>query len=193
MRAERGVLTAVALAAALCAAAGAAGVARAQDDDHDHDVGPGEPDPHGGKGVSTLGELPPAQQALAKDAWAHVMCACERENWSRTLANCPDGCADRQKLEILGRVSEGWTLQQIVDEQVKSYGPKASADPGGSQNGTLLVLAGIVVGAAAAGTVLVRWRQAASERRTAAASEEARDGASRAEIAAVEQELREID
>jgi hypothetical protein len=141
----------------------------------------------------SLSDLTPVQRAAAVDAWAHVFCNCPRENWSKTLANCPDGCAIPQKQEILHRIVDGWDLDRIVAEQVKKYGPKAAANPGTFVNGTLLVLAGLVLGAGISCGVLAAWRKAAAERRAAAEAERAARPVGAAEADAVERELREID
>lgn len=204
----RRALAAAALAAAIAAAGSASaqeGDARpagqgndpaapgAPDGDGEHFPGDGHDHDHGGESRFVLSDLTPAQRKLALDAFAHVYCRCPEENWSRTLANCPDGCADPQKQEIMGQVQEGWSLAAIVEEQVNRYGDRANADPGTAVNGTLLVVAGLLGGAAAAGLVLAAWRRAAAERlaTTRAAREE--NPASDAEIAAVERELAEID
>lgn len=174
------------LTAVVVCAAGALAAASAR-------AGEGDGHDHGVKTEVSLSDLSKEDRARALDAWAHVYCACPDENWSRTLANCPDGCARRQKQEIISRVQEGWDRKRIVDEQVQIYGPKAAADPGSSFNGTLLVAGGILAGAAAAGFVLARWRSAAGERRAAAEEARAASPVDSAETAAVERELQEID
>jgi len=161
-----------------------AGSAWAEDDDgHDHGV----------KTEVNLADLPPEQRVAALDAWSHVYCACASENWSRTLSNCPDGCARKQKQQILLRVQAGWDRKRIVAEQVAMYGPQAAADPGTSANGSLWVVAGLLVGAGAAGFVLARWRRVAAERRAVAATARTTSPVASAESDAIERELREID
>ena len=148
---------------------------------------------HGVKTELTLSDLSPEKRSAALDAWAHVYCNCPREDWSKTLSNCPDGCAIPQKQEIMQRIDQGWDLKRIVAEQVEKYGPRAAADPGTGSNGTLWVLAGLVAGAGLAGFVLVQWQRSAAERRAAAAQERAERPSGAAEIDAIERELKEID
>lgn len=184
MRADR-LLAAFAVAwVLLCACPATASAQDADDDGH----------AHGTRSESiTLGDLTPANRAAALDAWAHVYCACPDENWSRTLLNCPDGCANRQKQQILRRIEEHWTLDRIVDEQVSLYGTRANADPGMAGNGSFLVIAGLLVGAGIAGGVLAKWRRDAAARRATAGAATAARPADGAETDAVEKELREIE
>lgn len=170
-------------AAAVVAVAAATGAAFAQD------AGGG----HGRGAEVELSSLSPEQRAFALDVWAHIYCACEHENWSRTLSNCPDGCAVPQKQQVLQRVAAGWDLDRIVAEQVKQYGPRAAADPGSGANGTLFVLAGLVAGAGVAAGVLSAWRRGAAQRREAAQAARESAPTDAAESDAVERELREID
>jgi cytochrome c-type biogenesis protein CcmH/NrfF len=58
-----------------------------------------------------------------------VMCKCPREDWSKTLAGCPDGCAEQQKAEIRAAVKAGKKDDQIIAEQVGRYGREARARP----------------------------------------------------------------
>jgi cytochrome c-type biogenesis protein CcmH/NrfF len=171
-----GVLAGALLASALL---GAADAARADED------------PHGRRAeLRTLSELTPQQRRLAEQAFSRIVCACPRENWSKTLANCPDGCAVPQKQLAIARIVEGRTLDEIVAEQVKRYGSKAAADPGAFWNGAWLVGGTAAAGLVVAGFVLARWASAARRRR---AEPPAANDADRAETAAVERELREID
>lgn len=170
-------------AAALLVLALCAAPALAQDDGHGHGV----------RTELTLSDLSPEKRAAALDAWSHVYCNCPREDWSKTLSNCPDGCAIPQKQEIMQRVEQGWDLKRIVAEQVQKYGPKAAADSGTATNGTLMVLAGLVAGAGLAGFVLAQWKRTAAERRVASEQERAARPAVSSEIDAIERELQEID
>lgn len=149
-------------------------------------------DPHGHRApdLLTLSDLTPEQRHLAEDAFGRVVCACPNENWSKTLAMCPDGCAVPQKQMIMTRIREGWPIAQIVAEQVQEHGPKAAAAPGTSRDGTWLVVAGVAAAAVVAGVVLASWSASATRRRTAPAPADAAGGD---ETDAVERELREID
>jgi len=74
-------------------------------------------------------EFAPEQRERMERLFYRVMCACPRENWSRTLAGCPEACADPQKREIRAAVKAGKTDQEILEEQQKKYGPQALAIP----------------------------------------------------------------
>jgi hypothetical protein len=171
-------------AAAVVAALAAGGAALAEDDAHDHGHGTAERD---------LSQLTAQQRADALEAWKHVYCNCPKENWSRLLIGCPDGCADTQKQQILARIVEGWDRERIVAEQVRLYGTRADASPGTAVDGSLLVLAGLVIGAGAAGAVLAGWRRSAAARRVVSEAERAASPVAAAEAASVERELREIE
>lgn len=175
----------------LAGAAFLAGTARAGDDDgHGH-----------GADAPTLSELSPRERRLVLEAWQHVYCACPSENWSRTLSNCPDGCALPQKNQVIdlirkrsqgaGDESDADVIAAVVASQVAAHGSKAAADPGTGRNGTFLVLGGITLGAILAGAVLVRWNRAAADRRSEAGRRDRPAGASEAD--AIERELREVD
>ena len=91
----------------------------------------------------------------------HVMCACPKENWSRTLGNCPDNCAIPQKTEIAGMVESGRTNEQIIDFMVKKYGTRARATPGFDGIGGLayfLPVFALLVMAWFAGGVVRKWK-----------------------------------
>ena len=60
---------------------------------------------------------------------SHIMCGCTKENWTRTLSGCPDGCADPQKVTIRERVMNGWSDEEIMEEQVGKYGERVRAAP----------------------------------------------------------------
>jgi cytochrome c-type biogenesis protein CcmH/NrfF len=92
-----------------------------------------------------------------------INCACLRENWSRTLRNCPDACANPQKSEVLAQLKSGKTDQQIVDGMVAKYGFKVRSDPGLAGAGIwtrILPLAALLGGAWFAGRVMFRWQKA---------------------------------
>jgi hypothetical protein len=174
---ERGLPTA--LAAALAAAALLVPAPARADDPHGREA----PD------LLTLSDLTAAQRRLAEETFGRVICDCPNENWSKTLAMCPDGCALPQKQEILQQIRQGWTLDRMVEAQVQVRGPKVAAAPGVHRDGTWLVVAAVGAAAAVAGIVLLRWSRAAAERRAAAPP----PPAAGPESEAIERELREID
>lgn len=149
-------------------------------------------DPHSGPAAppADLQQLTPEQRRDALEAYAHIVCKCPVENWSKTLASCPDGCADQQKGMVLRRIAEGWKLDAIVAEQVERFGSKAAADPGAGKDGSLWIMLSLAIGAVAAVGVLLSWRRRAGV--TAATQQPAR-AATGDETSAIERELREID
>ncbi len=74
-------------------------------------------------------EFTPQQRERIDRLFYRVMCKCKKENWSKTLAGCPDACADEQKQEIRVAVKAGRSDQEILDEQARKYGPRALAIP----------------------------------------------------------------
>jgi len=93
---------------------------------------------------------------------ASIICACPRENWSKTLANCPDGCADQQKLFIRDAVRSGKSDGAVFEAMVAAYSGKVLAAPPWSGSGKwsyILPLAGFVVIVGAGAYVVSRWRQ----------------------------------
>lgn len=149
-------------------------------------------DPHSGPGAAPadLQQLTPEQRRDALDAYAHIVCKCPNENWSKTLASCPDGCADQQKGMVLRRIAEGWTRDAIVAEQVERFGAKAAADPGSGRDGSIWIILALTVGAASAVGVLLTWRRRAG---ASGAQREPSSAATGDETSAIERELREID
>lgn len=149
-------------------------------------------DPHSGPAAppADLQQLTPEQRRDALEAYAHIVCKCPNENWSKTLASCPDGCADQQKGMVLRRIAEGWKLEAIVAEQVERFGSKAAADPGAGKDGSRWIILSLGVGAVVAVGVLLSWRRRAGETPAAARPSDAATGD---ETSAIERELREID
>ena len=173
--------SAILQALVLVALLGAAGAARADDVD--------DAPPRRGRELLTLSDLTPEQRRLAEEAYGQVVCDCPNENWSKTLAMCPDGCAIPQKQEILTQVRSGRTIAQIVAFQVEHHGPKAAAAPGASRDGTWIVVGAVAAAAAIAGTLLARWSRSADRRRAEAPPPPEENE----ETAAVERELGELD
>ncbi len=56
-----------------------------------------------------------------------IVCKCPRENWTKSLAGCPDGCALEQKMQVRRAVKEGKTDSEILDDQVRRYGVQVLA------------------------------------------------------------------
>lgn len=71
------------------------------------------------------------QLSRVRNLEVELMCACPREKWSRTLSNCPDGCADPQKGEIRAMVLRGDEDGQIYSWMIQKYGPQVRSTPPG--------------------------------------------------------------
>ncbi len=50
--------------------------------------------------------------------WGSLMCWCPKENFTRTLSGCPDGCAEEQKHLIEDWLTAGLTNAEIVERMV---------------------------------------------------------------------------
>lgn len=166
------------LAGALVAGLALPSVARAE----------GETGGHDRHGTIVLDDLSVERRQLAMRVWSVVICNCPRENWSKTLLNCPDGCADAQKQEILQRIEAGWDADAIFDEQKAKYGPKVIGKPDDVLTYLLPVLVLVACGVVVA-LVFARWRRETEERRRARDHnvEPQSD-----ELAAIERELEEM-
>lgn len=145
-------------ALALALAAVWAGAARAQEVQ-----GPTPADEaHTGGGEVRLGDLPPEARRRARALWGRLCCACPSENWSRTLANCPDACADPQKGEVTRALAEGATDEQVLEAQLGRYGPQVLAAPEAEGAAAWVYWAPFLLLAGGAGLVagvLARWRR----------------------------------
>ncbi len=89
-----------------------------------------------------------------------TMCACPRENWSRTLSNCPDACADRQKRQIRIYVSEGDDDATVLKRMKSEYGGRVLASPSGGGVATLLYsmpIILVVLAVSISGAVIALW------------------------------------
>lgn len=129
-------------------------------------------DGHGERGEAAEIPFDPEEPGMfrrLKRLETYVMCACPNENWSRTLANCPDGCADPQKFEIRDMVREGRTDEQIFAAMEQKYGTRVRSHPGWAGTGKwafILPIAGLLLSAVVAIWVVSRWQTAGVEART---------------------------
>ena len=147
-----------------------------------------EGDGHGTQGFIVLDQLETVERQRARKLFSEIVCKCPNENWSKSLLNCPDGCADQQKQEILHQIQDGWDDAKIVEFQVQMYGPRALGKPDDLLTYLLpvLTLVGAVV---VVGFVIARWRKSAAIARD---HRRASEPADHEELAAVERELREL-
>ncbi len=175
---HRKLLVAVLALAACGASLGLAPGVLAQGDDHDH----------GAEEFIVLDQFDTASRQRAREIFAKIVCACPSENWSKTLLNCPNGCSNTQKQEILHQIEEGWDDARIVEYQVTKYGGQALGKPDDLLTYLLPVLV-LVVAAGVAGMVLMRWRASSAQARVDRSSS---SPAADDELAAVERELKEL-
>jgi cytochrome c-type biogenesis protein CcmH/NrfF len=143
---------------------------------------------HASAGTIVLDDLSVEERQRARSLWSHVICSCPRENWSKTLANCPDGCSDPQKQVILRQVREDWSDESIFEYQVGQWGTKVLAKPDDFFLYALPV-------AFLLGCIMVVWVVLRNWRRQAAAAHAAHHlgvPADVGELAAVERELEEL-
>ncbi|MEM7263954.1 MAG: cytochrome c-type biogenesis protein CcmH [Planctomycetota bacterium] len=126
-----------------------------------------------------------------------VMCACPKENWSRTLSNCPDACADPQKSMIRSLVREGLDDEQVKDRMLERFGARVLSTPDHAgffgKLAYWLPLISLAVVLAVATVILVIWTS--SHRRSAATAELEESGSefSNEELDRVSAELEELD
>ncbi|MBI4577565.1 MAG: cytochrome c-type biogenesis protein CcmH [Planctomycetes bacterium] len=182
------------LAAALVVAAVLGGVAASAQEE----AGPPEAPPdeaHAGGGEVRLGELPPEARRRVRGLWARLCCACPSESWSRTLANCPDGCADAQKGEVVRAVAQGATDGQVLEAQRSRHGPQVLAAPEAEGSAAWVYWAPFLLllgGAGLVAGVLARWRRGAMTGAAGAALVQA-EAPRGEELDAVERELEGMD
>lgn len=69
----------------------------------------------------------PEQLLRLEKLFSLIVCKCPRENWTKSLAGCPEGCALEQKVQARQAVKAGKTDEEILAEQVKLYGPQVLA------------------------------------------------------------------
>ena len=67
-------------------------------------------------------DFTPEQRARIEKLFLEVMCDCGEENWSRTLAGCPSGCAEPQKRVIREAVKRGLNDDQVLKDQLQRHG-----------------------------------------------------------------------
>jgi cytochrome c-type biogenesis protein CcmH/NrfF len=153
-------------------------------------------EPHEHSDLPTVGESnfsDPERKRLRR-LETGVMCACPRENWSRTLTNCPDSCADPQKKEIRALLRKGRSDAEILADMERAYGSRVLSAPGWSGTGKWsylfpFLILGLAVGAA--GTVIVGWVRRGGRARE---EREAVSGlVTSEELARVDRELEGID
>lgn len=67
------------------------------------------------------------QQTRIEWLFKQIICSCPRENWTKTLEGCPDGCANPQKEQVRDGVDAGLSNDAILDKQLAMFGPQVLA------------------------------------------------------------------
>jgi len=137
----------------------------------------------------------PEERRRIENLFRYILCACPRENWTRTLAGCPDGCADEQKMMVRLGVKAGKTDQEIIAEQVRIHRTekvKAVPDSKLAHLTPYLVVGALAI---ALGAALVRSvrRRGPSAPRKALEAPPALSREDRELADTVERDLREMD
>ena len=143
---------------------------------------------HAHAGKIVLDDLSVEDRQRAREIWSHIICSCPKENWSKTLMNCPDGCADPQKQAILMQIREGFSDEQIMDAQVAQWGTKVLAKPDDALTYALPIVF-LLACAGMAFFALQSWRKKSDEARDAHGLDVPPEAN---ELAAVERELEEL-
>jgi cytochrome c-type biogenesis protein CcmH/NrfF len=81
-----------------------------------------------------------------------IMCWCKKEDWTKTLAGCPEGCANEQKGLIQEWMGKGLTDDEIIDRMVAhpDGGPRVRAVPVATGTNRLgFILPFVILGVAA--------------------------------------------
>ncbi|MBI4604771.1 MAG: cytochrome c-type biogenesis protein CcmH [Planctomycetes bacterium] len=126
-----------------------------------------------------------------------LICWCPDESWTRTLAGCPDGCAEEQKRLIKDWIGEGLTDREVVERMAAhpKGGPKVRAVPEAKGANWVGYLFPFVAFGAAAALVAVLLRRLT--RRTSgggpAPGAQAEASADDAIGEGIERELREME
>ena len=89
------------------------------------------PDDHDHSGVELRhfapDEFSKEQRIRIERLFKEIICSCPKENWTKTLEGCPDGCANQQKNQVRLAVQQGISDAAILEAQVSMYGPKVLA------------------------------------------------------------------
>lgn len=125
-----------------------------------------------------------------------LLCWCLKENWTRTLQGCPDGCADPQKNLIMTWIREGYTDEEIIQKMVDHPlgGPKVRALP--EAEGWNLVAYWLPFALGAGGIALVAvclFRFVRPRRRRGVAAAEPASSEDDESSERIEKELREME
>ena len=158
------------------------------DDGHRHDA-PAHFD------ETPMASLTPEERNRVRRLLQEIMCDCPRENYSRTLSNCPDACAKPQKMIIRRMVKDGnrdeEILQTMLHRVQQDQRVLARAVTPFGRAVYVLPFAFLAFGLAVAGFVLFRW--SAGGRRDRERREKAGTVLTDEEMNRVERELAELD
>jgi len=123
-----------------------------------------------------------------------LICKCTAEKWTRTLATCRDACAEEQKQQIRERLEQGWSDEQIIEEEVELWTSLVLANPGWTPAGMWLFIlpaAALVLGAWFAGHAIRRSQEAGAAARRARRDRQVEVAPD--ELARIERDLEKIE
>lgn len=172
----------------LCVAGSSAGTRVQAEDGDGHD--------HGGKSLLELAaDDDPETARRIEKLEDTIMCACPKENWTRTLTHCPDNCADPQKMEVRDLVTAGKTDREVRDYMKASYGTKVLATPDfeGSGGWSYLIPFIVLIGATILAVVVVAAWKRAGQIRNEQVDADFAESVSDDELASVERELERLE
>ncbi len=110
-----------------------------------------------------MGDLTASERNRVRSLYQEVMCDCPREDYSRTLANCPDPCAEAQKRIIRAMVEENHSDADIFQTMLSRVGQnrRVIAAAGSAFGAGAYVLPFVFLGGAlvVVGFVLRGWRR----------------------------------
>lgn len=155
------------------------------DDDHDHS----------GEAHVADASLSPEMRVRVRYLESQIMCDCKKENYSRTLTNCADACANPQKRIVEQMVLGDRSDDEIYETMLSRVGGDrrvlASAASSFGFWAYALPFVLLVAGAVFALKVINGWSRSGSEAR----AERQRSAAlvSGGELERVERELAELD
>ena len=149
---------------------------------------------HASTAPVTLKDLTSEQRIRVGGLYNRIFCDCPREDYSKTLAGCPDPCANPQKHIVHDMVREGESDEEIFRAMLARKGDqRVLAAPEGAFGKVAYVLPflAFVLGSIAAVIVVRRWRAGGNVER--ARRREAATILNPEEIERVERELAELE
>jgi cytochrome c-type biogenesis protein CcmH/NrfF len=126
-----------------------------------------------------------------------LVCWCPKEEWTRTVAGCAEGCADEQKDLVAQWLAQGYTDEEILARMVAhpKGGPRVRAAPDATGTNLIGYVAPFAIFGAAAGVAVLALRRVIRRRSKEGRAGVARPAARSDEELAdrIERELKEME